>query len=134
SATEWGAWLGAARVLRLSTRLLSRSWAELTEVLKHEMAHQYVEEVEGYKPGEGPHGATFRRVCRERGIDEGATGDPDPTSEGSDPKHYAILRRIELLLALATSENQNEAQTAMATARRLMLKYNLEEAASGAKS
>lgn len=134
SESEWGAWLGTTRVLRLSKRLLSRSWAELTEVLKHEMAHQYVEEVEGIQPGEGPHGATFRRVCRERGIDEGATGDPNPASREPDAKHHAILRRIEHLLALATSDNQNEAETAMATARRLMLKYNLEEATAGAKS
>lgn len=134
SETEWGAWLGAVRVLRLSKRLLSRPWGDLTEVLKHEMAHQYVEEVEGCAEGEGPHGATFRRVCLERGIDESRAGDPSHALGEEEPKHHAILRRIEHLLALATSENQNEAETAMATARRLMLKYNLEEAAAGAKS
>jgi hypothetical protein len=126
--------VGAQRVLRLSERLLSRSWGELAEVLKHEMAHQYVEEVEGVVLGEGPHGATFRRVCRERGIDEGATGDPNPAARGEESQRHSTLRRIEHLLALATSDNQNEAETAMATARRLMLKYNLEEAAAGAKS
>ncbi len=131
---QWGAWHGGERVLRLSTRLVSRPWGQLTEVLKHEMAHQFVEEVEGHEPGEGPHGPTFRRVCRERGIDEGAAGDPEDDPTGTDPKRHATLRRIEHLLALAQSDNQHEAETAMATARRLMLKYNLEEASMGAPS
>ncbi len=129
---HWGAWHSRERVLRLSVRLVTRSWGELTEVLKHEMAHQYVEEVEGYRENEGPHGATFRRVCRERGIDEVAAGSPKEDPTQTDPKHHALLRRIEHLLALAQSDNQHEAESAMATARRLMLKYNLEEAAAGA--
>lgn len=134
SESEWGAWVGGQRVLRLSLHLLTRPWGQLLEVLKHEMAHQYVEEVEGIGAGEGPHGATFRRVCRERGIDEGATGDPTANPLQTEPQHHAILRRIGHLLALAESENQHEAETAMATARRLMLKYNLEEAASAGAS
>lgn len=134
SDTLWGAWQGRERILRLSTRLVTRPWGHLTEVLKHEMAHQFVEEVEGYEKGEGPHGPTFRRICRERGIDEGATGDPEGHPEDLDPVRHSTLRRIEHLLALAQSDNQNEAETAMATARRLMLKYNLEEAAAGTPS
>lgn len=128
SAAEWGAWVRSERVLRLSTRLVDGSWGELTEVLKHEMAHQYVEEVLGERAHEGPHGATFQRVCRERAIDASAAGALRNDSS-DEPPHYATLKRIEHLLALAGSDNRHEAETAMATARRLMLKYNLEQAA-----
>src|SRR5690606_8871894 len=43
-----------------------------------------------------------------------------------------ILERISHLLALAQSDNENEAQVAMTKARRLMLKYNIEAAIAGA--
>ena len=46
SSMIWGAWRGSERILELSLRLLERPWGELVEVLKHEMAHQFVEEVE----------------------------------------------------------------------------------------
>jgi hypothetical protein len=133
SESEWGAWVRAHRTLRLTTRLIDRPWGELVEVLKHEMAHQYVDEIEGLPRGEGPHGETFRKICNERGIDAAATG--APTSHGAseaEPQSIATLKRIEHLLALAQSDHQNEAEAAMSTARRLMLKYNLQEAAVGA--
>jgi hypothetical protein len=131
SETEWGAWVRGARVLRLSQQLIHGSWGQLTEILKHEMAHQYVDEVLGARDAEGPHGATFRRVCIERGIDSSATGAPRNPGDLEEPEQHSTLRRIEHLLALAQSDNQHEAEAAMSKARQLMLKYNLEEAALG---
>ena len=62
-----GRWLGGARIIELSrTLLIERGWAVLVEVLKHEMAHQYVDEILGH-PDESVHGPEFRRVCEERG-------------------------------------------------------------------
>lgn len=127
----WGAWTHATRSLSLSPRLLGKGWGELVEVLKHEMAHQYVAEVLGQPLGEGPHGAAFQKVCRERGIDSRAAADPSESREPGpeESRRQAVLVRIEHLLALAQSENQHEAENAMSTARRLMLKYNLSEGA-----
>ncbi len=136
SGTEWGAWVKAHRTLRLSVRLLKGGWGELTEVLKHEMAHQYVDEVEGLPLGEGPHGRTFSEVCRARGIDPSATGDPaqgEATSEPESERRRALLSRIQSLLSLAQSDNHNEAQSAMAKAQKMMLKYNLEAAREDAR-
>lgn len=130
---EWGAWLGAHRTIRLSRRLLGEGWGVLTEVLKHEMAHQYVEEVERISRAEGPHGATFQRVCSERGIDASATGRPEEAA-GTSAETQKILARISHLLALAQSDNQHEAESAMLKARRLMLKYNLEHAGASSHS
>lgn len=131
SETEWGAWVRGSRVLRLSQKLLDGPWGQLLEILKHEMAHQYVDEVLGVRDDEGPHGATFRRVCMERGIDSSATGSPSNSEPAKEPQQHSALRRIEHLLALAQSDNQHEAEAAMSKARQLMLKYNLEEAALG---
>ncbi|HMJ11960.1 MAG TPA: DUF2786 domain-containing protein [Polyangiaceae bacterium] len=119
-----GRWVGDLRSIELSRALLiHHGWGVLIEVLKHEMAHQYVYEVEG-SPAEPPHGPAFRRVCRERGIDERATG--IPLGAEADSVHARILERVSKLLALAESANEHEAQNAMSAAQRLMLKYNIE--------
>jgi len=124
---RWGAWISSDRVLELALRLLDRPWGDLLEVLKHEMAHQYVDEVLGRASQEGPHGPTFQEVCAERGIDARTAGDPEsawvePENEGD----LSILRRIRHLFSLAQSDNPHEAEAAMRAAQRLMLKYNLD--------
>lgn len=133
----WGSWRSGQRVLSLNPRLVERGWGTLVEVLKHEMAHQYVEEILG-AGDEGPHGSTFRRVCAERGIDAAATSDlpsDTPASEVAvqnplESPELAVLRKIEGLLALAKSDNRHEAEVAMTKARRLMLRYNLSTVGS----
>lgn len=120
-----GCWRAQPPSISLSLSLLTKySWVTLTEVLKHEMAHQYVTEVLR-NVDETAHGPAFARVCAERGIDARAAGAPSVSQEGP---HHA-LDKIRKLLALAESVNQNEAEAAMAAAQRLMLKYNLEEVA-----
>ena len=100
--------------------LLDYSWLTLVEVLKHEMAHQFVLEV--LQVEESPHGPVFRRVCRERAIDGRAAG-LSPLRGSAAP---AIVERVRALLALAQSANENEAKNAAAGAQRLMLKYNIQ--------
>src|SRR5689334_9966036 len=69
SAERLGRWVPVRRALELSRRLLvEHGWGVLEEVLKHEMAHQYVDEVLGVRD-EPAHGPAFRQVCEERGID-----------------------------------------------------------------
>lgn len=121
-----GRYVSSTRGLELSRRLLTEhGWGVLVEVLKHEMAHQYVHEVLGVHD-EPAHGPAFRKVCAERGVDARATGVPEP----SGPRHH-VLDRIAKLLALAESSNEHEAQAAASAAQRLMLKYNVECAARG---
>jgi hypothetical protein len=99
--------------------VLVQPWGSVVEVLKHEMAHQFVAEVLGEH--ETSHGPTFQRVCERLGIDARASGMPD-----AKPERSPILERIRKLLALADSPNQHEAEAAMRMAHRLMLKHNLE--------
>ena len=121
-----GQWCSEPRRIELARQLLlQQSWGTLVEVLKHEMAHQFVEEVLEVID-EGPHGQAFRHVCQERGIDARAAG--LPKSASVDDEQQRVLGRIAKLLNLAQSSNLHEAETAMSVAQRLMLKYNLAHA------
>jgi hypothetical protein len=128
TARRVGAWERATRTISLARALVfGRSWGVVREVLKHELAHQYVDEVLGIHD-ETAHGPAFAEVCRARGIDATATGLPpgDGAAAGPNP----IVRRIMRLLALAGSANVHEAEAATNEARRLMLLHNIDAAVS----
>ncbi len=121
-----GCWIPAMRTIQMSRAFVGeRPWQEITAVLEHEMAHQYVDEVLDVRD-ETAHGETFRKVCAERGIDARAAGNP-PTESGTSSH---VLDRIRKLLALAGSANQHEAELAMKKAHELMLRHNLEVTAT----
>src|SRR5262249_6000995 len=97
------------------------SWPEISGVLLHEMAHQYVHEVLEVTD-ETAHGDALQRVCAQRGIDAPASGMPVPGGGDGD----RTIDRIRKLLALAGSSNQHEAEIAMRKAHELMLRHNVE--------
>lgn len=121
--TKLGRWVPKERRIELSRAfVLEHSWLEVMSVLQHELAHQYVDEVLRIRD-ESPHGDTFRRVCEERGIDSRAGGIP---AAADAPEGDRILDRIRKLLALAGSDNRNEAELAMQKAHELMLRHNVD--------
>jgi Protein of unknown function (DUF2786)/SprT-like family len=126
-----GSWHRVHRTISVSRELVfQQPWGAVREVLKHEIAHQYVDEIL-HIHDETAHGPAFARVCREHGIDATAAGLPagsGGSAGGPDP----VLRRIMRLLALADSPNLHEAEAAMNEARRLMLVYNIDAAATAA--
>ena len=71
SSARLGRWHGGLRVIEIArTLLLDHGWGVLVEVLKHEMAHQYVHEILG-ELAESAHGPAFREArqlhwCRRR--------------------------------------------------------------------
>jgi hypothetical protein len=131
AGSRLGRWVPDVRTIEIARRLvLGHPWGVVIEVLKHEMAHQFVHEVLG-KSDESAHGPAFRELCEKLGIDAGASGVP-VVAERSD-EDERVLGRIARLLALAESANVNEAQAAMNAAQRLMLKHNLESVAAGVK-
>lgn len=122
SRSELGRWDPHLRSIEISEPLLlDRGWGAAVEVLKHEMAHQFVSERLGGS-GEPPHGALFRKVCEERGIDPRASGDPRDGDEA-----HPVLDRVRKLLSLAQSANEHEAQSAARVAQRLMLRHNIDQ-------
>ena len=124
AASRLGRFDKSTRVLELSRgMLMKQGWTALVEVLKHEMAHQYVLEVLEVED-ESAHGPAFRGVCERLGIDAKAAGLPEGETPGNEDK---VLGRIARLLALAESSSVHEAEAAMNAAQRLMLKYNLEQ-------
>ena len=129
SGSKLGMWLPATRALLLSESLvMTKPWGVVLEVLKHEMAHQYVHEILG-RTDESAHGPAFQAVCARMGIDASAAGLPaEPSREAAeeDDDRSRQLRRIARLLSLAESQNIHEAESAMQEAQRLLLKYNLE--------
>ncbi|MBW2454842.1 MAG: SprT-like domain-containing protein [Deltaproteobacteria bacterium] len=127
-----GRWTLEHRTLDISRPLAVASpWGSVVEVLKHELAHQYVHEVL-QAIDEPAHGPAFRQVCERLGIDAAATG--MPTGSAASDSEPRILKRVAGLLALAESPNRHEAENAAAAARRLLLKHNIELSAHGTRS
>ncbi len=120
-----GLWSSLGRSIQLDRAFVAQSpWTAVREVLLHEMAHQFVDEVYHVRE-ESPHGPTFQAVCGRFGIDARASGTPEPGG-GSEPGTPRIVERVRKLLALATSANQHEAEAAMNAAQALLLRYNLD--------
>jgi predicted SprT family Zn-dependent metalloprotease len=131
--TYLGRWDPESRTIELDRSLLTRrSWITIVEVLKHEVAHQAVSDLHDHEVAhqESPHGPLFRSYCEHLGIPPHARdrgGDVEASiADPIDSEKEKVLDRIRKLLALAESPNQHEAETAAASAQRLMLKYNLE--------
>jgi hypothetical protein len=117
-----GYWDRGSRTIALSLAcVLEHPWPVVVDVLKHEMAHQYVDEVEGVF-GETAHGPRFREICARLGIDPRASG-TRPREASDDDR---VIEKVARLLALAGSSSEHEAEAAMTAARRLMLKHNVE--------
>lgn len=129
-STQWGYWSGPKNELCLSRNLvLNHAWDSVREVLLHEMAHQYAEQVLG-NHAERPHGPAFQEACQRLRANPGASGHSRPlrervaneTMDTSDK----ILRRVKKLLSLAQSCNPHEAESAMSKAHDLIAKYNID--------
>jgi hypothetical protein len=120
-ASVLGRWVRAHRVIEMNRAFVcSAPWLETLEVLKHEMAHQLVDEV--FRPrDEPPHGPTFQKVCETFGIDARASGAPVAPTESS-----AAMRKVEKLLSLGQSAERHEAEAAMKRAQAILRSHNLE--------
>jgi len=134
SRTTLGAWDPAARTISISSVLINESsWDTVINVLKHEMAHQYVHEFMG-RGAEMPHGQAFAEACGKLGIQHPfniATGDTpriftDPDRHDPDPEYDRRVAKVRKMLSLAGSANENEAAAAMSKANAFIRKYNLE--------
>ena len=125
-----GEWFREKREICLSRNLvLNHSWDAVREVLLHEMAHQFADEVLGASD-EPPHGPTFQRACHLLRANPKASDKYEPLDERilreSSRSEDRIMQRVKKLMALAQSQNQHEAEAAMAKAHQLIGKYNVD--------
>jgi hypothetical protein len=148
SDRDLGKWSPSTRVLSIQMKVATQaSWLDVLEVLKHEMAHQFVSEILNIKD-EDPHGPMFQKVCQERGIDGRSYGRISLTYvESIEDKevfnlqnevhttenkanetldNHKILDKVRKLLSLAQSDNLNEAEQAAMRAQTLIVKHQLE--------
>jgi hypothetical protein len=128
--SQWGYWSGKNREIVMSRSLLmEHSWSAVRQVLKHEMAHQFAEEVLGAR-NEPPHGASFKEACYNLRADPAASGNFRLLDERgvADSKSHEdkLMVRIKKLMSLAQSRNRHEAEAAMAKAHELVGKYNMD--------
>jgi predicted SprT family Zn-dependent metalloprotease len=133
--SRWGSWDPETRTITLSRKLIDKySWSVVVEILKHEMAHQWVSDEFG---GDDGHGPLFHRICWQLGVADWAKRaetDPLDLSIEATPEEERLLNRAEKLLALAGSNNEHEAMLAMNKVRELYAKYNLERLRERKKS
>jgi hypothetical protein len=136
SETLWGQWDPATRTIRLARRLLkSYNWFQVNGILLHEMAHQYIDECHpgGREDGKN-HGEVFRAACAKLGVPAEFTKasadlqshNLDWREQKRDEASEKMLEKVQKLLALAESSNENEAMLAMNRVRELYAKHNLE--------
>ena len=99
--------------------VLNHSWDAVREILLHEMAHQFAEQVLGAS-NEPPHGPKFKRGCYLLRANPSASGNYRPLDElifdDSTGPEDKIMVRVKKLMALARSKNQHGAEAAMAKA------------------
>jgi hypothetical protein len=116
-----GEWNAGTRTIRFSlTFVFERPWWVVTEVLKHEMAHQYVSDVLGVEEEETAHGPAFQMVCDRYGIDARAGRAPNE-------EELHVVEKARKLLALSVNANKHEAENALAAAQRLLGQHGLAE-------
>jgi hypothetical protein len=127
---RWGSWSREKREISLSRGLaLNHSWSAVCEVLLHEMAHQFTDEVL-IAHHEPPHGPQFHKACYLLRANPKASGNyrtlDDRMSQASSAPENKIMNRIKKLMALAESPNRHEAESAMAKAYKWVAKYNVD--------
>jgi hypothetical protein len=122
-----GHWESATRTLVVSADHIERHlWLAVMDTLRHEMAHQFADEVLRAE-GEGPHGPAFREACGRLRCSPRATARQEDLDVGEgETEDDRIVRRLKKLLSLAQSPSEHEAQAAVKKARLLLTRYNID--------
>lgn len=116
--SKLGYWSKIKREITVSFEVIQEfPFHQIIHVLKHEMAHQFVDEVL-CRTDQRPHGDLFKEACKVLDVTPEAA-----LKKCSDQDKY--IQKIEKLLALSTSMNQHEAEAALTKAQELSFKYNI---------
>ncbi len=131
--SSWGLWQSQPRMITIARRLITNyPWNTVTEVLKHEMAHQMVSEI--HQRNDEHHGELFKACClrlgmatwsRQAEIELGARVFASE-SEAGEGSHSPVLRKVKKLLALGNSSERHEAELAMQRVREICDRHNLK--------
>lgn len=108
-------------------RLMSVKKEQLYNIIRHELAHYLAFLKYGHDPK--PHGWTFKSFCQSVGWGEEISAAAvclEETEHSYNAEISSTFRKVQKLMALATSSNQNEAELAMIKSQQLLLKHNVE--------
>ena len=125
-----GYWSGSKNEITISRKFaLGYPWDDVRDVLYHEMAHQYADQVLDTSET-SPHGPDFLEACHRLRANPKASGRYKPLHDQIHNRSISnqdrILLRVKKLMSLAKSGNRHEAEAAMTKAHELMRKYNIE--------
>lgn len=140
SAKYLGRWDRSRIEIELNERLCYEyDWGVVREVLKHEIAHQLVDDYYGgVLEGEQDHGATFQKACQRIGVapwartarvdldDPSRPATADLLGQGESP----VEKKIAKLLKLSESDNVHEARLALQRVQELRRKHLAEWSAT----
>lgn len=143
SSSRLGFWSGEKREICLSSLFIAENdWSVVLQVFKHEIAHQLCEEL-WYEPRAG-HGESFRKACQVLGVDAPFQKAEIDLAEGlqealhqqarQSNQEERLHQRIRKLLALAGSSNEHEAALALARAKALVSRHQLDTVALSEQS
>ena len=119
-----GSWDRMTRTITISAPHIEHdAWLSVMDTLRHEMAHQYVDEILKV-PDEPPHGRAFRETCTRLRCSARSSADDSNKFERDDTGEAKVLRVLKKVLSLAESPNEHEAHVAVQKARHLLVKYN----------
>jgi hypothetical protein len=142
SELRWGQWNPLTRTIHISRKLIrNHTWFQVLSILKHEMAHQYLDELASYEDqGHTPHGEKFYWACQIMGVPaeySKASIDLQTTSlswqDSKSETSDRMMDKVRKLLSLATSNNEHEALLAMNKVREIYARYNLDETHLGSR-
>ena len=110
--------------------IVDHSWSVVVGILKHEMAHQYVNEI---MQSTDSHGPSFQRACEiirvpvwacRASVDLGKLTCDENYSLSKEQQR--VVRLVKKLFALSESSNKNEASEALKKAKDFCLHYSLD--------
>jgi len=107
--------------------LMSTKKETLQNIIRHELAHCYI--FLHYGDTVDVHGVEFRAFCQLMGWSpevQKATICLDDSLNIPIEEENNVLRKVQKLMALATSSNTHEAEQAMIKSQQLLLKHNID--------
>lgn len=107
--------------------LMHTNREQLHHLIRHELAHYMI--FINYGDTIHPHGTEFRAFCQQMGWGEEvykASFQLKDELKAPDIEESSVFRKVQKLMALATSSNKNEAEQAMIKSQQLLLKHNIE--------
>ena len=134
ASSYYGMWCAKTRTINLTlSLLLENSWLHVLQILKHEMAHQYVDDIFA---ADDNHGLFFQKACELLRVEKWARKSCITSDKSlfkmSEEQQLLVenkpLRLVRKLLRLSASSNKNEAFLALKKASEIAQKHQIKEA------